>query len=276
MTAPFAIPTPEPFQIAPETYIIPQVSVLPEGYVYVNSMVIAGREPVIVDTGTVLNRERWLNQVFSFVDPKDVRWIFLSHDDHDHTGNLLQVLDLCPNARLVTNAFQMERLSGDFILPLDRSLWINDGDRFEAGDRTYLAIRPPTFDSPTTRGLFDSKTGVYWAADSFAALIPELVEDAADTPTDAYREGFYAVNQMVSPWHQMLDEAKFARHVKRLQDLPIRTIGSGHGPAIHGDLVKQVFEYILELPRREPVPEPSQVDLEAILAQLAAPTPVAA
>jgi flavorubredoxin len=26
--------------------------------------------------------------VFSLVDPKDVQWIFLSHDDVDHSGNL--------------------------------------------------------------------------------------------------------------------------------------------------------------------------------------------
>ena len=26
--------------------------------------------------------------MFSIVEPDDVRWVFLSHDDHDHTGNL--------------------------------------------------------------------------------------------------------------------------------------------------------------------------------------------
>ena len=59
---------------------------------YLNSMVIRGAEPVIVDTGTPANRRQWLEDVFAIVEPEDVRWIFLSHDDVDHSGNLDEVL----------------------------------------------------------------------------------------------------------------------------------------------------------------------------------------
>ena len=61
-------------------------------------MVILGAEPVIVDTGTIANRQQWLEDVFSLVEPEDVRWIFLSHDDVDHTGNLEEAMAACPNA----------------------------------------------------------------------------------------------------------------------------------------------------------------------------------
>src|SRR3712207_2461544 len=64
-------------------------------FVYLNSMVILGAEAMIVDTGTVANRDQWLKEVFSLVEPDDVRWIFLSHDDVDHTGNLVEALSAC-------------------------------------------------------------------------------------------------------------------------------------------------------------------------------------
>ena len=51
--------------------------------------------------------------VFSIVEPKDVKWIFLSHDYADHTGNLRQMLESCENATLVTNWFTVERLAGE-------------------------------------------------------------------------------------------------------------------------------------------------------------------
>jgi hypothetical protein len=35
--------------------------------VYLNSMVIRGAEPVIVDTGTIANRAQWLDDVFGLV-----------------------------------------------------------------------------------------------------------------------------------------------------------------------------------------------------------------
>src|SRR3954465_11482117 len=84
-----------PTQVAADTYVIHQLQeALGEPlFVYLNSMVILGEEPVIVDTGTPSNRSQWLADVFSLVAPADVRWVFLSHDDVDHSGNLAEVMD---------------------------------------------------------------------------------------------------------------------------------------------------------------------------------------
>ena len=78
----------EPLEIAPETFLIQQVQPAcgQPLFVYINSLVIRGQEPVIVDTGTPANRKQWLEDVFSLVEPADVRWIYLSHDDVDHTA----------------------------------------------------------------------------------------------------------------------------------------------------------------------------------------------
>ena len=105
--------------------MIPEiVPAAPGTVVPVNSMVIAGAEPVIVDKGNELSRPEWLDAAFSLVEPADVRWVFLSHDDHDHVGNLLPVLDTCPNATLVTNWFSMERLSRSEPPPVIRTGWL--------------------------------------------------------------------------------------------------------------------------------------------------------
>ena len=72
-------------------------------------MVITGAEPVIVDTGTIANRKQWLEDAFSLVEPEDVRWVFISHDDIDHTGNLDEVMTVCPNATLVGSWALVER-----------------------------------------------------------------------------------------------------------------------------------------------------------------------
>ena len=93
-----------------------------------NTMVIRGAEPVIVDTGCSLVREHWLATVTSVVDPADVRWVFISHDDHDHIGNLEAILDLCPQATLVGNWAMTARLMGDVELPLHRMRWLDQGE----------------------------------------------------------------------------------------------------------------------------------------------------
>ncbi len=264
-------PVVAPFQIADETFVLPQILPFPPiGYIYFNSLLIRGREPIVVDTNGELNRESFLEQLWSLVDPEDVRYIFISHDDHDHTGNMMEVLDACRNATLVTTWWMIDRLAATIKFPLDRVRWVNDGEGFTAGGRTLHAVRPPIFDSPVTRGLFDPKTGVYWAGDSFAAPMPVPVEDAAEVPADVYREGFLAGHRLISPWHQWLDDAKYAQHLARVQSLPIEVIATGHGPAVRGEKIREGFDLLRQLPSLDPFPEPTQRDLEAMLAAASA------
>lgn len=262
----------EPYEVAEETFVIGQLHQPPGAPVgiYLNSVVIRGKEPVIVDTGTYFNRDQWLEDAFSLVDPADVRWVYLSHDDHDHVGNLRPVLDACPEATLVTTWFMVERLSADFDLPLARMRWVNNGESFTAGDRRLTAVVPPLFDSPTTRGLFDSRTGFYWAVDSFASALVNPTVEAADVDRSEWTEGF-AMNRINSPWHQWLDHRKFGRHVDRLQALGVSAIASAHGPALHGEMIDEAFRLIREVPHLEAPPLPGQGDLDAIVASLAPP-----
>jgi hypothetical protein len=271
----------EPYLVAADTHVIPQlVPAPPIGLVYINSLVITGSEPILVDTGAPSNREQWLADAWNIVDPGDVRWVFLTHDDHDHAGNLRQVMDACPNATLVTTWFSMARYgidSEDFWMPFDRVRWIRDGESFAAGDRTLAAVRPPFFDNPTTRGLFDASTRTYWAVDSFGANVPHPVEDAADMDHDAWRDGVLLVNRLNHPWHQWLDEGKFGDYLRHVQSLGIEVLPSCHGPTIYGPLVDEAFQLLAEVPSMPPWEEPGQADLEAMLAAagaMAAAAPV--
>lgn len=83
----------------------------PDAFLPVDTRVIRGEQPIVVDTGAPIHRVSWFPQAFSLVDPKAVRWFYLSHDDGDHTGNLHDVLDRCPNATLVGNFVITVRLA---------------------------------------------------------------------------------------------------------------------------------------------------------------------
>lgn len=261
----------DPYRIADDTWILPEhFTAGPDALISVNSMLITGAEPTIVDTGGALNRERWLSQAWSIVEPGDVRWVFISHDDHDHVGNLLQVLDACPQATLVANWWIIERLRTEYELPLDRCRWVNDGESFDAGDRTFQAILPPVFDSPATRGLLDSRTGVLWASDCFASLLTGPVTDGADLDPAFWAETFLMVHSIFTPWHPLLDAAKFDAHVDRTANLNAAAIASAHGPAMHGPMIKEAMELVRRLPSMAPCPMFNQADLDGMRAAMAA------
>jgi flavorubredoxin len=261
-----------PERVAADTYVIRQVQeALGEPlFVYLNSMVIVGEQPVIVDTGTAANRQQWLTDVFSLVEPEDVRWVFLSHDDVDHTGNLEQVMEACPNAHLVCNWAMVERNGNFFNFPLARCRWVMHEESFDVGDRVLHAFRPPVFDSPTTRGLFDPTTGVYWAADTFATPLPDPHMAVADLDPESWRFGMtmFAFGA-VAPWLALVDPAKYGRFVDTVQSLDITTIAACHTPVLQGPFIGQAFDTVRAMPTSPPPPLPGQSILDEIVAATA-------
>jgi len=263
-----------PTKIAADTWVIHQVqpALGQPLFVYLNSLVILGAEPMIVDTGTPANREQWLKDAFSLVEPADVRWVFLSHDDVDHTGNLDEVMSACPNATLVCNWAMIERHTNCFDFPLSRCRWVVDGESLDIGDRRLQALRPPVYDSPTTRGLFDPTTGVYWAVDTFATPLPDPTAGVGDLDPEFWRDGIalFALGA-VSPWLSLVDEGKYGRYVDRVQHLDITTVAGCHTPVIEGPLIEQAFGHVRRLPAIDPPPLPDQSVLDQIIAATSQP-----
>ena len=263
------VPATEPQLIAPETWLIPNL--FPAGdelYVPVNTMLIRGAEPVIVDTGAPVHRGLWLEKVFSLVEPEDVRWIFLSHDDGDHTGGLLDAMDLCPQAKLVTNYFSVERLALEKpALPLERMRWIDEGGTLDVGDRTLHLFKPPIFDGPTTRGLFDPTTAAMWIVDSFACLTPGTL-DVHELPSDLVGEIMPAMNSLVSPWHQWLDPVAYRRHIDEVEAFGVLTVASAHGPVVTGDAIREAFDVLRRLAGQPIMPAPGQELLDQLISQV--------
>lgn len=274
MTAPATLATDrrlDPVLIAPETYVLQ--GIVGEGQgpaVHMNSMLIRGAEPVVVDTGIPTDRERLLADLFSLVEPEDVRWVFISHDDVDHYGNVDAVMAACPNATLVASWFLAQRLDSELGVPPTRMRWVNDGESLDVGDRTLAAIRPPLYDSPTTRGLFDPTTGVYWASDCFATPVTAATEYVDELDPEEWAQGFAVFQKWNSPWVDLLDAARYGDEVERLRALGMSTIATCHGPTIGAASVDRAFELMHGLQGELAPPQPGQPVLEEIVAALEA------
>jgi flavorubredoxin len=261
------VPTTAPVKVAADTYLIPNLAPAEPGtFVPVNSMVILGKEPIVVDTGAPVHREHWLEQVYGLVDPEDIRWVFLSHEDGDHTGALDQVLEAAPKATLVMNFFSTERLALERPVHVERMIWRDHGESFDTADRRLRLVLPPIFDGPATRGLYDEKTGVLWAVDSFAALTTGAVHHVDDLPKDLYEESFQLFNSMVSPWHQFLDPVRYNAHVDTIEALKPRAVATAHGPILVGDQIHDAFDRVRGLAGEPRVVPPGQEALDALLA----------
>ena len=244
-------PRQAPLEVAPDTFVIRAITPSVGGtWTNLNSMVIRAAEPVIVDTGMATSREAWFEDLFSLVPADEVRWIFVTHIDCDHAGNLVEALERCSNAGLVTSRGESYRTAASFGIPFERMRMVENGQDFDVGDRVLRAVRPPVYDSPYTRGLFDHSTGVYYASDAFCAPMPEEPVDWTDQmPVQFWAEGMAKFHfSSLCPWVSLVDRRQFRAEVDKLAGLGVEVIASAHSPAIRGAAVARAFELMAGLP----------------------------
>jgi hypothetical protein len=238
------------------------------GFVPVNAFVIHSAQPVVVDTGLGLPDRDFVACLAEVIDPADVRWIWLTHPDRDHTGGLFALLEAAPQARVVTTFIGAGIMSTERPLPLERIYLLNPGQSLDAGDRRLTGFRPPLFDNPATVGVLDTSTGACLTSDCFGAPLPtaELASahDAAAANPDELRAAQLLWATVDSPWVHAVDPAKFAASFAPLRDFGPSAILSTHLPPVTGDGAT-LFAALLDAPKASPFTGPDQAALEAML-----------
>jgi glyoxylase-like metal-dependent hydrolase (beta-lactamase superfamily II) len=250
---------------------MPDITVLPAhfpvpgaGFLPVNAFVIKAKEPVLVDTGMSMDSEEFMEALHSVIDPRDLKWVWLTHDDADHTGNLQKVLEAAPNARLAAYSLAVLRMSTAWPVPMDRVYWLNPGDSINAGDRNLTAIRPPLFDNPTTIGLYDDKAEAFFSADCFGAIIPSPVPSSADIAESDLTQGMAGWASLDNPWVHMVRPGEFSQTLDRIRRINPKMIFSAHLPPAAGK-TEQFLELLATIPSSTPSIAPNQAALEQIL-----------
>lgn len=251
------------------TFINDYMAVPTIGFLPVNASVIHAAQPVVVDTGLSLPDRGFMDTLGTVIDPKDVRWIWLTHPDRDHTGALFELLEAAPEARVVTTFLSAGIMSTERPLPMDRLYLINPGQSLDVGDRTLTAFRPPMFDSPATVGFFDHKSRTCVSSDCFGA--PMASEDLAqgsdvrDVPADDLRSGQLLWATVDSPWIHVTDRDAYMQTVEPLRQMDPEIIVSSHLPPVVGD-TSACLDMLAVAPLADPYVGPDQRALEEMLA----------
>jgi flavorubredoxin len=238
------------------------------GLVPVNAFVVHGSEPLLVDTGSVVEHEEFMTVLRSVIDPADLCWLWLTHTDFDHIGSLHALLTENPQLRVITTFLGAGIMSLAAPLPMDRINLVNPGQSITVGDRTLTAWKPPAFDNPSTTGFFDTSSGVLFSSDCFGALLQDVPQRASDLSADELRQAQVFWATVDSPWLHKTDTARLAAELDRVRDLAPATILSSHLPAAPGSMTDALIASLEAAPDAQPFVGPDQAMLEAMLAQM--------
>jgi len=193
------------------------------GFLPVNAYLLRSTQPLLVDCGLPAAREEFLHALWSLIDPTDLRWIYLTHPDRDHTGSLIDILEAAPAAKLVTTFLGMGILSVEHQISLDRVLLLNPGQSLDLGDRRLVIFRPPVYDSPATTGFYDNTSGTCFTSDCFGSPVTSAEQASADDIAELSIDDLYAGQRLWvtvdSPWVAVVDREAFRASLAPLRQL---------------------------------------------------------
>ncbi len=260
----------KPLSISSAVSALPSYVPIPGlGLLPVNAYVVKSTAPVLIDTGLRSDTDQFMDALRSIIDPRDLRWIWLTHIDQDHVGSLLRVLDDAPRAKVVTNFLGLGKLGLFAPLPPERVHLLNPGQSIDAGDRTLFAVAPPTYDAPETIGAYDSKSRTFFSSDCFGAILDAPAEGAAAVRPESLREGQVLWTTIDSPWLRHTSESWLAGALNDLRRVAPNAILSSHLPPSFG-MTETFAEALVAARRAAPFVGPDQPTFEAMLSSLAA------
>lgn len=257
----------EPRLVAADTWLlgswlpVPGLGVLPA-----NAYLIQSSQPVLVDTGLAALRHDFLAALSRLIDPAQLRWVWITHMDPDHIGNLEAVLELAPQARIVTTYLGMGKM-GLLGLPQERAWLLNPGQSLDVGDRRLTSVVPPSFDAPESTGLFDDRSRALFSADCFGAVQESIVEDAAQIDADALRNGMRLWTSVDAPWLHAVGRAELDRALEVVRALAPEVVLGSHLQPARG-LTERLLGNLSDCAGEPGFVGPDQKALEAMMASL--------
>jgi flavorubredoxin len=206
---------------------------------HVRALLVAGREPLLVDPGPAAYAAPLLAAVARVLPVDRIRHVFVTAESAEVAGALPAVAARCPAARMLAAPETARRLPN---VADDRLVAVPPGSPVDLGDRSVVPVPPPIAEPPSACGLFDTRTGVYWAGTAFGADVAPI--EGADTGEHELRDALAAYATGRAPWLRLVDPVRWQAEVERVHGMGVDVIASSRGPLLRGDAVETAFDVL--------------------------------
>ena len=214
--------------------------VVPEGMSY-NSYVILDDRIAIMDTADIRKEQQWKANLAEALGGRKPDYLVVHHMEPDHSALVAWVLDEYPGITLVTSAKAVQML-GQFFEGIGlegRTKVVKEGDVLELGTHTLRFFAAPMVHWPEVMVSFDAADGALYSADAFGKFgalskCGFYGRDDDDWACEGRRYYFNIVGKYGAQVQALL---------RKLSDLPVKTIRPLHGPILEDDLAQYISLY---------------------------------
>ncbi|MBN2639077.1 MAG: FprA family A-type flavoprotein [Bacteroidales bacterium] len=199
-----------------------------------NSYFIDAEKKAIIETTKENFWDDYEEKIRSVVNPEEIEYIILNHTEPDHSGNLKNLLQIAPNAKVVATTTALRYLKDMLGKDFD-SIAVKDGHTLDLGNKTLRFISAPNLHWPDTMYTYLEEDKLLFTCDSFGCHFADdrMFDDKVNDFNDAFH---YYFDVIIKPFSKFMLKA-----IEKIDSLEISAICPGHGP-IHRENWKQIIE----------------------------------
>ena len=194
--------------------------------VSLNSYIILDEKNVLIDLSSDLMSERYIQMLSQIIDLKKIDYIVLNHLEPDHTGALMEILRLAPDAIFLGTAKARDMVANFYDLR-DNFQAVADGEEIKIGKHTLRFVAIPFVHWPETMVTYDVEDQILFSCDAFGGYgaLPGILFDdqSADLPLMEEEAARYYAN-IVSTHSSNTKKA-----IEKLADIPVKMVAPSHG-----------------------------------------------
>lgn len=196
---------------------------LPDGTSY-NAYFIKGSEKnVLIDTVDP-TQEKVLIENLKKIGADKIDYVISNHAEQDHSGSIPKMLELYPDAKVVTNQKCKTFLKDLLLIPDEKFKIINDRDTLSIGNKTLEFILAPWVHWPETMLTYLKEDKILFPCDLFGSHL-------ATTDTYAVDEArIYEAAKRYYAEIMMPFRVNIQKHIEKIDELEIDIIAPSHGP----------------------------------------------
>lgn len=198
---------------------------IPGGVSY-NAWYIRDEQSALIDTVDAGFTQRYLHHVKQLTDTTHTpHYLIINHMEPDHSGAIMALIQHYPNLTIVGNKHTVRMLQ-NFYNITRQIIEITDGSTLSLGKHTLSFHLTPMLHWPEAMMTFEHHTGTLFSADvfgSYGTLNGYLLDnEATHQPLIDEMIRYYAT--VLGKYHKPAHRA-----LKKLQQLPVKTIAPAHG-----------------------------------------------
>lgn len=210
-------------------------------------LILGTEKTVMLDTGHFAHWHSLPRQLDEMLQGRTLDYVFVSHQEIPHTGNLGRLLQRYPQAKAVGDVRDYHLFHPE--LTLSRLVPMRHGEELDLGDRRIVFLDALWKDLSGTMWAYDTKLKLLFGADAFgyihqddenicATMLHEMPKDLAERASERAALPFFGLRQRSQ-------SSRVAAFRRLLEKYPVEIITSGHTAPIMGTMTKPIIEKML-------------------------------